>query len=56
MCMNTQIAKAVMATGFESVQFIANNIMPAAKIMNHAFLYLETVGMHGQLAIRYYAI
>ena len=53
-CVNTQISKAVMATVFESVQLIAPNIIPAANIINHAFLYfIVTVGMHCKLAIRY---
>ena len=56
-CVNTQIAKALMATAFESVQSNSTNIMPAPNIMNHAFLYfIKTVGMHCKLAIRYHPI
>ena len=43
-CVNTHISKALMATAFESLKGIANTIVQAAKIINHAFSYfIETV-------------
>ena len=56
-CVNPEISKAVVALAFESAQSISTTIMPAPKIMNHAVLYfIETVGMHCKLAIRYWSI
>ena len=53
-CVKTQISKAEMASAFVPVKSIATTIVPATRIRNHAFLYfMETVGMHSKLAIRY---
>ena len=56
-CVNTEIFKATMATVFEHFKLIAVTIVPDLNIMNHASLYfIETLGMHSQLAITYPAI
>ena len=60
-CVNTQIPQAVMATAFESVQWlffsIFCTIMHALKIVQHILPYLiETIGMHSKLGIRYSSI
>ena len=53
-CKSTESSKALMATVFESVKSNATTIMPSPKIVNHAFLsFIETVGMHCKVAIRY---
>ena len=46
-----------MATAFEHCYLIANTILSAPNIINHALLYvMETFGMHSELAILYSTI
>ena len=53
-CVNMEIFEAMMASAFE---LIAATIVPVLNIMNHVSLYfIQTLGMHSQLAITYRTI